>query len=80
MTVSEFMQVSENNSELAGKIKNCESIEEFVSLASDEGHSFSADEVKAEFMADDGELSDDDLDNLAGGTGSALKPGFTRRG
>ena len=69
--------------EQLAKIKAAKTAEELIALAKAEGIEASEDEIKAQFdaMHKEGELADDELDNVAGGCGGgdsnepSFKPG-----
>ncbi len=53
--------------ELKTKLKACKTPEEVLALAKENNMEISLEEIKAAFYANKKELSDDDLDNVAGG-------------
>lgn len=52
---------------LKEKIENAETLEEVAKLCSEAGYEVTMEDLKAVEAADNSELSEDDLDNVAGG-------------
>ena len=64
----------ELNDKLFEKAKNAKSVEELVAIAKENGVELTAEEAKnyfAQLNQKNGELDDDELDNVAGGTKNA---------
>jgi predicted ribosomally synthesized peptide with nif11-like leader len=60
--IKEFAEKAAADKDFAAKFENVQSAEELVKLASEEGFSFTVDDVN-----ENSELSDDDLEGVAGG-------------
>lgn len=66
--VARFSNDVKNNPELQAEFKHTGTdMDAFVSLANEKGYDFSADDVKAHAAEKSGELSDEQLDQVAGG-------------
>lgn len=67
-----FVERLDTDEEFAKKVAICKSKEERITLAKNEGYDFSVEEVKEALS----QLSDDDLENVAGGSFS-ISQGIT---
>ena len=61
-----FLEEAARDKELLEKIKNAATTEAVIALAAEKGFALTAEDLKPAA----GELSDDDLDGVAGGTGN----------
>jgi predicted ribosomally synthesized peptide with nif11-like leader len=75
-SASKFFEKLQSDSELLGRVKETETVDEIRAIAKDGGFDFTEDEylAVASQPIGDGELSDEQLDEVAGGLGEPGGP------
>ena len=64
--MAEFLETAENDAALAEKINSADSADAFIAIAKEAGFDLAEEDLALELP--EGELSDDDIDSVTGGT------------